>query len=427
VNIDTLITGYVRQYDRKKFVFPEASDWTPLPSPNSAQLYLLYLHIPYCTVLCPFCSFHRVRYEQSSATQYFECLRREIELATEAGFNFDELYIGGGTPTVAPDDLIRTIRRVRDLHPISSVSVETNPDDLTGDGIAALRDAGVIRLSVGVQSFDDKLLTEMQRLEKYGSGAEIEARLRCVTDQFDTLNVDMIFNFPHQSENSLRRDLRILTDDIGADQVSYYPLMTVNSTEKKLVQTMGGVDYSREKDLYEVIVKHMLANGYVRASAWCFSRKPGMFDEYIVERDEYLGLGSGAFSYLQGSLFASTFSINHYCRLVRAEKTGTFGHHHMTERDRMRYYLLMNLFGGSLDKLVAENRFDGRFQRVLWLELATLQAIGAVTNSGQALRLTDSGYFLWVMMMREFFTGVNNLRDQMRHNISHETTILGSG
>jgi coproporphyrinogen III oxidase-like Fe-S oxidoreductase len=292
--------------------------------------------------------------------------------------------------------------------------------------MARLRDAGVNRLSVGVQSFDDKLLREMQRFDRYGSGRDIEQRLRRAEGSFDTLNVDMIFNIPDQSEESLRRDLQILTGEVGADQVSFYPLMTVNSTRKKMLQCMGSVDYSREKDFYSIVAAHMLAHGYVRTSAWCFSRKPGMFDEYIVERDEYVGLGSGSFSYLSGSLYASTFSINHYLRLLEAGKTGTFGRLDMTERDQMRYYLLMQLFSGSLDKAAAEERFDGRFQRRLWPELTTLQTIGAVSDKGVQLALTERGYYLWVMMMREFFTGVNNLRDQMRHNISRETAILGS-
>jgi len=285
----------------------------------------------------------------------------------------------------------------------------------------------VNRLSVGVQSFDDSLLQEMERLERYGSGADIKERLRRMEGHFDTLNVDMIFNFPHQTEASLRRDLQILTEEIGVDQVSFYPLMTVNSTKKKMSQTMGRVDYARERSFYEIVAEYMQAHGYARSSAWCFSRKPGMFDEYIVERDEYVGLGSGSFSYLAGSLYSSTFSINHYVRLLEAGRTGTFGRLDMSERDQMRYHLLMQLFSGSLDIALAEERFDGRFQRILWPELTMLQTIGAVRNTGVQLALTERGYYLWVMLMREFFTGVNNLRDQMRHNISHETAILGSG
>jgi len=407
-------------------IFPAATVGTPLPKPGSGRSYLLYLHIPYCVVLCPFCSFHRVKYETDAAAKYFACLRREIQLVTDAGYHFDELYIGGGTPTVSPDDLSRTVGLVRELHPITGVSIETNPDDLGKDSVAKLQDAGVNRLSVGVQSFDDKLLVEMQRLERYGCGADIKERLRLVEGYFDTLNVDMIFNFPHQTEASLRRDLDILTTELGVDQVSFYPLMTVNSTRKKMSETLGHVDYSRERQYYGIVAEHMQVHGYSRSSAWCFSRNPGMSDEYIVERDEYLGLGSGSFSYLAGSLYSSTFSINHYVRLLETGKTGTFGRLDMTERDRMRYHLLMQLFSGSLDKTIAEERFDGRFQRTLWPELTMLQTIGVVRNEETQLKLTESGFYLWVMLMREFFTGVNNLRDQMRHNISQENVILAS-
>lgn len=427
MKLDAQIGSWIRQYNRKKISFPEVSAGTPLPAPDPERRYLLYLHIPYCVVLCPFCSFHRVRYEQDSAAQYFDCLRREIEIASDSGFCFDELYIGGGTPTVAPRQLVETIARVRARHAVRGISVETNPDDLGKDGLASLRDAGVNRLSVGVQSFDDGLLLEMERLERYGSGAEISARLRRAEGQFDTLNVDMIFNIPHQTEESLRRDLRILTEDVGADQVSFYPLMTVESTRKKMHLSMGTVDYEREKSWYAIIAEHMLQRDYLRSSAWCFSRKSGMFDEYIVERDEYLGLGSGAFSYLSGSLYASTFSINHYRQLVEAGKTGTFGRREMSQRDRMRYYILMRLFSGSLDKARAEQRFGGRFLRTVWPELALLRVIGAVRNDGVQLALTEKGYYLWVVMMREFFTGVNNLREQMRHNISREFAALRTG
>lgn len=404
--------------------FPEAAAETGLPTADPNRHYLLYLHIPYCTVLCPFCSFHRVKFKRNSAERYFQCLRREIELVTDAGFRFDELYVGGGTPTVLPEQLIRTIQHLRDLHPIAGISVETSPNDLDNDRLLQLREVGINRLSVGVQSFDDNLLREMQRLEKYGSGREICNHLRHMEGIFDTLNVDMIFNFPHQTTTSLRRDLDILVDELGVDQVSFYPLISVASTRKKMLRAMGRVDYSREREFYRVIADHMLSAGYTRSSAWCFSRKAGMFDEYIAEREEYVGLGSGSFSYLQGSLFASTFSINHYLWLVGAGKSAALRRRDLTEREQMRYYLLMQLFGGSLDKAMAETRFDSKFQRTLWPELAALHTIGAVSNSGEKLTLTENGYYLWIMMMREFLTAVNSLRDQMRHNIAHEKAIL---
>jgi coproporphyrinogen III oxidase-like Fe-S oxidoreductase len=418
--LDILIDGILRRANRRVLNFSGADEEPALPPPDPRRRYLLYLHIPYCRVLCPFCSFHRVRFRRDRAEPYFESLRREIRLVSAAGYVFDELYVGGGTPTVMPGELAQSIAMVRGLHPLQGVSVETNPDDLEKDGIRRLADVGVNRVSVGVQSFDDALLAEMQRLEPYGSGAAIAGRLKQAQGNFDTLNVDMIFNFPHQTTESLDRDLEMLISEIGADQVSWYPLMTAASTRRAMREDMGRVDHSRERRFYERIAGRMADAGYSRDSAWCFSREPGLVDEYIADHDEYLGLGSGAFSYLQGSLYASTFSLNHYARLVASGKAGLTLRRDLGERDQMRYYLLMRLFSGSLDLDAAHARFNGRFQRALRPELSALRLIGAIRSDGRMLRLTGRGYYLWVMMMRGFFSGVSGLRDEMRHHIADE-------
>ncbi|MDH4048080.1 MAG: coproporphyrinogen III oxidase family protein [Gammaproteobacteria bacterium] len=425
MSIASLLSWYFRRSSRRYMRFDGDAGITHLPMPRSDRQYLLYLHIPFCIVLCPFCSFHRVEFREDRATRYFQALRREIEKAGRSGFCFSELYVGGGTPTVLPDELIATVRMVRDQHPVARVSVETNPDDLENDSLPRMRDAGVNRLSVGVQSFDDKLLKEMQRYDKYGSSERIRTRLKSAKGLFDTLNVDMIFNFPHQTRDMLKTDLQILTEELGVDQISFYPLMSAKTTRKAMRKDIGEVTFDRERTFYELIAGHMQDAGYMRSSAWCFSRVPSMIDEYITEHEEYLGLGSGAFSYLDGSLYASTFSINHYLSLIDSGESGIVRRSGLSRREQMRYYLLMQLFSGSLDKAVAEQRFGGGFQRTVWAELVMLQSIGAVRNTGVQLVLTESGYYLWVMMMREFFTGVNNLRDQMRHNIARETTIPG--
>jgi len=417
---DSLLARFARYQSSRYLHLDESRDDSRLPSPDSDKTYLLYLHIPFCVVLCPFCSFHRVEFKEDRAREYFSALQREIRTVTDAGFRFSELYVGGGTPTVMPELLAETIAMVRALHPVTSVSTETNPDDIDSDRLPALRAVGVDRLSVGVQSFDDSLLREMGRFEKYGSGDQIRERLNRVAGEFDTLNIDMIFNFPDQSERSLSADLRILTDDVKADQVSFYPLMTSKSTQKNMLRQIGKIDHQRERKLYRLISKHMIAAGYRRSSAWCFSRRPAMMDEYIITQDEYVGLGSGAFSYFGGHLYASTFSLNHYIERVRNGGTGIVRGRAMSSRDQMRYFLLTRLFSGSLDLDQAELRFAGQFARTLRPELAGLRLIAAARRDGARLQLTERGYYLWVILMREFFTGVNHFREEMRHNIGAE-------
>ena len=427
MNIDSVIGKLVRYFNEDMLQFSAAPRYTPLPEPAPGLAYLLYLHIPYCHVLCPFCSFHRVQFKHGPASRYLAHLRDECELVADRGYTFDEVYLGGGTPTVIPELLFELIEALKTRHAIKAVSVETNPDDLGKASIGMLADAGVTRLSVGVQSFDDDLLREMQRYEKYGSGSQIRTAISGAAGCFDTLNIDMIFNFPHQTEASLKQDLRVLTDELGVDQVSYYPLMNVDNAEGTMEKAIGRVEFSRERQFYEIIAEHMRGAGYTRNSSWCFSRKDGMFDEYIVDREQYVGLGSGSFSYLDGSLYSSTFSIGDYGRMVADGKTGTVFSQALSERDRRRYYLLMELFGGRLDKRDAEERFEGRFERGLWRELTALQVIGAVRDRGPVFELTERGHYLWVVMMREFFSGVNRLRDKMRHTNGTGETARRAG
>jgi coproporphyrinogen III oxidase-like Fe-S oxidoreductase len=266
----------------------------------------------------------------------------------------------------------------------------------------------------------------MGRLEKYGNGEQIRQRLHRTAGLFETLNIDMIFNFPDQSEASLTADLDILIEDVEPDQVSFYPLMLTDSTLRPVQKRLGDVDHKREKALYRLITKRMLAGGYQRSSAWCFSRQTNMIDEYITTQDEYLGLGSGAFSYIGGHFYASTFSLNHYVDRVRAGQIGIVRERAMSMRDQMRYYLLTRLFSGTLELDAADERFAGQFRRSLGPELFGLRFIGAVKRYKGRLQLTERGFYLWVVLMREFFSGVNNFREEMRHNIPSERPFGGT-
>ena len=281
----------------------------PVPPPDGHAF--LYLHIPFCISLCPFCSFHRVAYRESKAARYFTALRREIGTYRDAGFRFTGVYVGGGTPTVAPGELAETLALVRESFPVREISVETNPCDLTDPILDMLVQAGVNRLSVGVQSFDDGLLREMERYVKYGSGARILEHLELARGRFTTLNVDMIFNLPHQTPQILERDLDSVLAS-AANQVSFYPLMTSDSVRRKMTAQMGGLDRRRVRSYYQRILQRL--RGEFRASsAWCFSRGEGAgIDEYIADSGDYVGVGSGAFSYVNGVLYATTFSLNVY-------------------------------------------------------------------------------------------------------------------
>lgn len=392
---------------------------TPVLAPGTGEApRLMYIHIPFCEKLCPYCSFNRFAFDESLCREYFRALREELLIYGDKGYNFGGLYAGGGTPTILIDELAETVALARKTFSIREVSVETNPNHLTEDNLQILREMGVNRLSVGIQSFDDRLLKEMERYDKYGSGEEIADRLIKALGRFDTLNADMIFNFPSQTLESLKSDLDILTKT-GVDQVTYYPLMVSDSTRRIVAETLGAVDYRKEALYYREIVRHLEKN-YRFSSAWCFSKKTGMIDEYIVDYDEYAGLGSGSVGYLNGTCYANTFDIRQYIRQVDRRKGALplMAGREFSLQDRARYDFLMKLFGMKLDVPSIQARYKGRFFSYTWPLLIAFRIAGGVRYYPPELYLTARGRYMWVVMMREFFTAVNNFRDFCRSRIT---------
>ena len=180
-----------------------------LPAARPGRTYSLYIHIPFCETLCPYCSFNRFSFREKLARGYFKDLRTELELVHELGYRFDTVYIGGGTPTILIDELTALIDLVKRQFAIREVSCETNPNHLV-PGIIDRLAGRVDRLSVGVQSFTPEILKAVHRLDKFGSPEQILERIAYAAPMFPTFNVDMIFNFPGQTEAMVRQDIETI-------------------------------------------------------------------------------------------------------------------------------------------------------------------------------------------------------------------------
>lgn len=377
---------------------------------------MLYVHIPFCEELCPYCSFHRVPFNENLCRMYYSALRKEISIYKEMGFKFSGVYFGGGTPTVLIDELSETLNLIRESFLVEEISVETNPNHLTPEKMEILRALGVKRLSVGVQSFDDSILKSVKRFHKYGSGKEILERIKAVSDKFQTLNVDMIFNFPNQTLESLRKDLDCVIES-KTSQVTYYPLMVSSRTLIEIEKTLGKMDPGKEKIFYETILE-TLSKDFFPSTAWCFSKKDGMIDEYVVNYEEYAGLGSGSIGYVDGYAYANTFNIHQYIASVEKGRLPISGRKKYTLKQRLQYDFLMKLFGLELDLSRIKRKYGAKGLLLLLPEITFFLSIGALRKRGNLLYLTRRGLYYWVIMMREFFTGVNNFRDFLRASSS---------
>ncbi len=421
---------------------------TMMPAPVPGQPYMLYMHVPFCERLCPYCSFNRFPFREDRARPYFANMRKEMRMLKDLGYDFDSVYIGGGTPTILLDELCETIDQARDLFNIKEVSSETNPNHLIPSYLEKLQ-GRVQRLSVGVQSFDDGLLKQMDRYDKYGCGQEIMERIQEASPYFVSMNADMIFNFPAQTEDILIRDIERVIES-GASQTTFYPLMASPSVERSLARTVGKVDYDREKRFYEIICELLTGevpgsaeadlpagpNGerglFEFGSAWTFNRRStsaagadAMIDEYVVNYEEYPAIGSGGITYLGSNLYVNTFSVNEYNAAIEAGRMSMMGKTTFKKLDRMRYRFMMQLFGLRLDKREFERDFGCSIDVGLPVEMAFMRACGAfATDNAEELTLTPKGRYLVVVMMRQFFIGVNNLRDQARAALTGEEREL---
>lgn len=409
------LTDRIMQYyiDRYLNCDPVVLDRPPEPQPG--HQYLLYAHIPFCKTLCSYCTFHRFLFKEHKAREYFVNLRKEMDYVKALGYDFTSMYIGGGTTTILEDELIRTIEHARTLFPsIKEVSCETDPLQIATPTFRNLKGL-VDRMSIGVQSFNDDILKMTERYDKFGSGALIYERLQEALELFPTTNVDMIFGFRGQDLEMLQRDMDLLVE-LNPRQITTYPLMVTSQTRKSVKQAIAakGIELA---DQYAVIM-NTLGNHYRQLTSWTFGRTHDEgFDEYVVDHDEYLGVGSGAFSFLGSSLYVNTFSLRRYNERIKEGKTGVERRRQFDKHAVLQYRLLLGLFSARLSRKYFREVHGVDLDKALFKEMLGLRIAGAIKDNPEDpdnLIVTDAGKFLGLVMMKAFYSGMDNVRAELR-------------
>lgn len=230
----------------------------------------LYLHIPFCQRKCPYCDFNTYAGLNRLFEPYSAALVREIELAGASRGRpvVKTIFLGGGTPTVLPAALLRDIldacHRAFNVQPDAEITSEANPGTVDVDRFAALREIGVNRLSMGVQSFDD---AELQFLGRIHSADEVETAFNAARlAGFDNINLDVIYGLPGQSPETWRRTLRRALE-LGPEHFSLYSLVVEEGTpfaEWAETGRIGYPDSDLAADLYELAEEVLGPAGYVQ-------------------------------------------------------------------------------------------------------------------------------------------------------------------
>ncbi|MFX0090747.1 MAG: coproporphyrinogen III oxidase family protein [Candidatus Hodarchaeota archaeon] len=372
----------------------------------------LYIHIPFCKTLCPYCSFNRYRFEEEKARIYFKNLKKELDLYIQRGYRFSNFYFGGGTPTILMDELIGFIDILKENFEVEEISVETTPHRINEENINLLKDAGVSRLSIGVQSFDEGIVKAIGRIF---IAKDVKEKIMLVKDKFETINLDFIFNFPTQSIDQVKADLEIFRS-LEVNQVTFYPLMPSPHKRAAIERRFNRIDTSREKEFYDVITNTLFDESYSASTVWCFSKGDRVIDEYIIDFDDYIGLGCGSVSLLKGNFYVNSFSLDRYGELLAKNKLPIIRCKSLNRNEQVRYYFLTKLFGMKLDTKLFYQKFNVNIHTKLWKEVMFLKFFGLIREKNGIITVTKKGMYQVNMLMREFYGSLNGLREYCIEN-----------
>ena len=300
------------------------------------NIHSLYIHIPFCDKICDYCDFTKLQYFRNFAVSYLKTLKDELKSYKIK--NLKTIYVGGGTPTALEDDLFLGLLQMIDPYTkgVKEYTFEANPESLSLNKIKMLREHGVNRISLGVQTTNDKILKMVNRDHTF---EQVETAIKNLKDNaIDNINVDLILGLPHTSKKILKEDLKnVLSLDIK--HISCYGL-TVNPHTALFNRGFKEPESDVLRDFYDIVDKTLKENGFVHyeVSNWA---KPGHMSEHNLtywRNEEYYGVGLGASGYIKDIRYKNTVNLSQYLkRAFVSEKEK------VSPRDKITYQIMLNL------------------------------------------------------------------------------------
>ena len=387
MSVMTSLTRMWLTRSARPFVFTNEYD-QQLPFESCSELGL-YVHIPFCEHICGFCPYCKTVYSKEACDRYIDALIREIHMVgKQAGARktVTSLYFGGGTPALAAGRVAEIVEAIEEhFHITDGIGVELHPDKVTPSLLQTLKDAGVTRISIGIQSFQEKFQTLLGR--KPVDHAALWSALKTVP--FETVSMDFIFALPGQTFDDLRLDIDMAFSG-GANHIAVYPFIDFTFTSSPV----RAMPKEEKRRLLDAITNYCLEKGYSRDSIWTFSR--GENARYSsMTRDNFLGFGCSAATLLRDQFKINTFSTDEYCRRIGQGLLPTSLTLRFSPRQRMVYYLFWTAYSTKVRAADFERFFGVPLKKVYGLELAAAKRLGFITESDDVYRMTLKGAFYY--------------------------------
>ena len=366
----------------------------------------IYLHIPFCRYLCPYCPYNKELYQPDLAKKYTASILKEIDYYASIASSrpVTSFYIGGGTPTTLLNNGIETIisHIYKSFNMNCSVHIESHPNDLTPANLNLLKSIGVKYLSIGVEALQDRHLKTLNR--QYTTNEVKQSVERAVNMGFDCVNVDFIFALPGQTYKEIEQAGRTLVS-MGVQQAATYPLfhfpytkMGQNADRKELNVTL----LLKRRKMLNILEQIFYDTGFERSSVWAFTKK-GVEKYCSVTVPLYLGLGASGGSYLNDIFFLNTFNVAEYIKSVEQNKIPTALSVDLTENMQMAGWLYWRIYETRFIKNDFFRKFETDFDSKYGKLMRSLSHIGFLKDNGQQIVLTDKGAY-WLHAFEDWFS-----------------------
>ncbi|MBC1595161.1 radical SAM family heme chaperone HemW [Listeria seeligeri] len=378
---------------------------------NSHNTSAVYIHIPFCEHICYYCDFNKVFLEGQPVDEYVDLLIKEMQItaANKQMEPIDTVFVGGGTPTTLNEaQIAKLCTAIQEIFPMKEeveFSFEANPGDLSVAKVQTMKDYGVNRISMGVQSFNNDLLKKIGRIHTVKDVYQSVENMRTVG--FENVSIDLIFSLPGQTEadfqDTLNQALALDLPHYSAYSLIIEPKTIFYNLMQKGKLFLPGQD--AEANMYDLLLVEMEKHGRKQYEISNFA-KEGFESKHNItywSNEHYYGFGAGAHGYIGNTRYSNFGPIKKYMEPLQENKLPVFQQKELTLKEKMEEEMFLGLRKVSgVSKAGFQRKFgqdlDATFQNAIQKTMAK----GWLENNEENVALTRNGRFLGNNVFQEF-------------------------
>lgn len=378
---------------------------------NSHNTSAVYIHIPFCEHICYYCDFNKVFLEGQPVDEYVDLLIKEMQItaANKQMEPIDTVFVGGGTPTTLNEaQIAKLCTAIQEIFPMKEeveFSFEANPGDLSVAKVQTMKDYGVNRISMGVQSFNNDLLKKIGRIHTVKDVYQSVENMRTVG--FENVSIDLIFSLPGQTEadfqDTLNQALGLDLPHYSAYSLIIEPKTIFYNLMQKGKLFLPGQD--AEANMYDLLLVEMEKHGRKQYEISNFA-KEGFESKHNItywSNEHYYGFGAGAHGYIGNTRYSNFGPIKKYMEPLQENKLPVFQQKELTLKEKMEEEMFLGLRKVSgVSKAGFQRKFGQDLDVTFQNAIQKTMAKGWLENNEENVALTRNGRFLGNNVFQEF-------------------------